>query len=84
MNPIAEPEPSPGAVPGVASAVNAPARYELRYPPLSQHGRGFAFPCDAQGRVVMDELSEQALNNYLYARATVGLDLGWPLVERRA
>lgn len=45
-------------------------------------GRGYAFPCDAQGRVDMDRLSERARNNYFYARAMVGRELAAPEVER--
>lgn len=45
-------------------------------------GRGFAFPCDAQGRVDLDGLPETARNNYLYARAMVGRELAAPAVER--
>lgn len=45
-------------------------------------GRGYAFPCDAQGRVNLDELSETARLNYLYARAMVGKELAVPAVER--
>jgi len=60
------------------------AKYELRYRPLSQIGRGFAFPCDACGQVVMDELSERTLANYLYARAAVGQELECPQVRRVA
>lgn len=47
-------------------------------------GRGFAFPCDGDGRVRMDDLSEQARLNYLYARAMVGRELAAPAVERVA
>lgn len=55
--------------------------FNLRFRSLFNHGRGFAFPCDAQGRVDMDLLSERARNNYLYARAMVGRDLSSPAVE---
>lgn len=44
-------------------------------------GRGYAFPCDAQGKVDLDGLSEEARNNYLYARAMVGRELAVPAVE---
>lgn len=47
-------------------------------------GRGYAFPCDAQGKVDLDGLSEQARNNYLYARAMVGRELAAPAVEAAA
>lgn len=56
------------------------ARFELRYRSLFDAGRGFAFPCDAQGCVELDRLSERARVNYLFARATVGFDLAAPVV----
>ena len=56
------------------------ARFELRYRSLSSHRCGFAFPCDARGQVNLDELSELARENYLYARAMVGRDLLHPQV----
>jgi hypothetical protein len=56
------------------------ARFELRYRSLSPHRCGYAFPCDARGRVDLDQLSEQARANYLYARAMVGFDLLQPQV----
>jgi len=66
------------------AAATPTAQYELRYRPLSEIGCGFAFPCDACGQVVMDELSERTLANYLYARAAVGQDLECPQVRRVA
>lgn len=54
--------------------------FELRYRSLSRHRCGYAFPCDAEGRVNLDQLSERARANYLYARAMVGLDLLQPEV----
>jgi hypothetical protein len=62
----------------------ASTQYELRYRPLAEVGCGFAFPCDACGQVVMDELSERSLANYLYARAAVGHELECPQVRRVA
>ena len=56
------------------------ARFELRYRSLSPYSCGFAFPCDAQGHVNLDELSELARENYLYARAMGGRDLLQPQV----
>ena len=54
--------------------------YELRFPSLFNEGRGYAFPCDAAGHVDMDSLSDRSLNNYLYARAVVGLEFSRPAV----
>jgi len=58
-----------------------PPQYELRFQSLFDNGRGFAFPCDSQGRVDLDQLSEQARHNYLYARAVVGRELAVPAVK---
>ena len=51
---------------------------------LFEPGRGYAFPCDSAGCVDLDLLSEQARNNYYYARAMVGRELAAPAVERAA
>lgn len=59
-------------------------QYQLRYRSFLDPGRGFAFPCNAQGEVNLDSLSVRARNNYLYARAMVGRELECPAVERAA
>ena len=56
--------------------------YELRFESLFQAGRALAFPCDAQGGVRMDTLSELARANYLFARAVVGREFASPIVLR--
>jgi len=56
--------------------------FQLHFCSLTTDGRGFAFPCNAQGRVDLDRLSEAARENYLYARAMVGLELLAPQVLR--
>ena len=60
------------------------SQFQLRFRSLFNSGRGFAFPCDPQGQVDLDHLSEKARNNYLYARAMVGRELEVPAVERGA
>jgi hypothetical protein len=55
--------------------------FQLRFRSLFESGRGYAFPCDRAGRVDLDQLSERARNNYLYARAMVGRELAQPAVE---
>jgi len=52
----------------------------LRFQSLFDSGRGFAFPCDPQGRVDLARLSDRARLNYLYARAMVGRELAMPEV----
>jgi hypothetical protein len=60
---------------------SAPTQYELCFQSLFDRGRGYAFPCDCNGRVDLDRLSERARNNYLYARALVGRELALPAVR---
>ena len=48
--------------------------FQLRFRSLFREGRGYAFPCDAAGRVTLDDLGERARINYLFARALVGRD----------
>jgi hypothetical protein len=54
-------------------------RFELRFRAFDS-GLTFAFPCDPNGRVDMDQLSDMARTNYLYARAMVGYELAAPAV----
>ena len=56
--------------------------FQLRFQSLFASGRGFAFPCDPQGHVDLDRMSERARNNYFYARAMVGRELATPEVQR--
>ena len=55
------------------------AHYELRFKGLFDVGRGLAFPCDAQGNVDLDSLTDRARLNYFYARTTVGRDFFAPV-----
>ena len=58
-----------------------PRPFRLCFRSLFDSGRGYAFPCDCDGRVDLDDLSESARNNYFYARAMVGRELAVPAVE---
>ena len=65
---------------GSSARAHREAGYELRFSGLFNRGRGYAFPCDAQGHVDIDELTDQARINYFYARAVVGTELSAPIV----
>lgn len=56
-------------------------KYELRFQSLVGSGREYAFPCDLKGNVDLNELSDRARTNYLFARAVVGRELGLPAVR---
>ena len=57
------------------------ASFQLCFRSLFHSGRGYAFPCDPAGQVDLDAMSENARNNYFYARAMVGRELSAPAVE---
>jgi len=57
------------------------SHYELRFQSLFDAGRAYAFPCDAEGHVDMDALSERARDNYLYARTVIGREFSIPAVQ---
>ena len=59
----------------------ASLRYELRFQSLFNEGRALAFPCDAEGRVDLDAMSERARNNYYFARTVIGRDFAMPFVR---
>jgi len=60
----------------------APSPFEILFNDLFDIGRSLAFPCDAQGHVDIDSLSERARKNYFYARAMVGREFATPAVHK--
>lgn len=63
------------------SSIQSDECHELRFAGLFDPGRGYAFPCDAEGHVDLDKLSTSARLNYLYARAMVGRELFAPVMR---
>jgi hypothetical protein len=61
-------------------AATRDSHYELRFAGLFNRGRGYAFPCDIEGHVCLDDLTDRTRSNYLYARAVVGMELSVPTV----
>ena len=58
----------------------AAGRFQLRFQSLHKEGRGYAFDCDAAGRVDMDRLSTTLRNSYLFARTLIGREYSSPVV----
>lgn len=58
-------------------------RFEVRFASLFDASRALVFPCDAGGRVDLDNLPPRARCNYLFARAMVGRDFASPHVLRK-
>jgi hypothetical protein len=63
---------------------SGPANYELRYESLFNAGHAYAFPCDAEGHVDLEALSERARKNYLYVCTVVGREFSMPMLVVRA
>lgn len=59
-----------------------PVRHELLFASLYHPGRGVAVPCDADGQVDMNALTERLRNAYLGARALVGREYAFPEIHR--
>lgn len=55
-------------------------RYELRFASLFDAGRGYTFPCDAEGGIDLAALSERARASLQQAQRAVGRDLMQPVV----
>jgi len=62
------------------TATPAHSSHQIRFVSLHHEGRALAFPCDAQGRVHLDALSDRARDNYLFARAVVGREFAHPAI----
>jgi hypothetical protein len=69
---------------GSSTLAACEGRYELRFSGLFNRGRGYSFPCDAEGHVYIDNLSSRGRDNYLYARAVIGKELSPPIVDEVA
>ena len=65
-----------------APSGDARCNHELRFVSLFDRGRAVAVPCDAQGRVDLDRLSERMRVSYFSARARMGRDFAYPVVRR--
>jgi hypothetical protein len=55
--------------------------YEIRFQSLFHAGRAVSFPCDAQGHVDLDAMSERVRLSYLLTRALVGREYTAPAVR---
>jgi hypothetical protein len=71
----------PSKEPIMTRSTQAAAAFEIRFQSLFHQGRALAFPCDHQGRVDLDHVSDRARNNYLFARAMVGREFAMPMVR---
>jgi len=78
--------PSPPTTPADAARPTpgdraAEAPFVLHFASLFHAGREFAFPCDEQGSVDLDNMPPRIRDNYLYARGMLGREFAWPSVR---
>ena len=62
-------------------AAESIARYELRFQSLFHTGRALAFPCDREGEVHWDTMTDRARASFVRARESVGRDYASPAVQ---
>ena len=62
-------------------AAESIARYELRFQSLFHTGRALAFPCDRQGAVQWDTMTDGARASFLRAQGGVGREWASPAVR---
>ena len=55
--------------------------FELRFPSLRGAPACISVPCDEDGAVDLDELSDAARLRYLYAHTLIGRDFARPVVR---
>ncbi len=65
---------------------NAPTRFtdlafELRFDPLIDAQVPLTFPCDADGRVDLDELCDRSRRDYLFAHTLIGRHFTMPVIR---
>ena len=70
--------------PTFTSATPTRSVHELRFQSLFHEGRGYAFPCDAEGHVNIDGLGARQRQNYFYARTFIGREFHAPAVRNAA
>lgn len=58
------------------------ARHELLFASLFHPGRGIVVPCDPDGQVDLNNLTERLRNAYFGARALIGREYAFPQVQR--
>lgn len=68
-------------MPTFAATDQPGTQYALCFRSMFHTGRGYFFPCDSNGYVDLNALSETARMNYFFARGVVGREFFVPAVE---
>jgi hypothetical protein len=65
---------------GQAASMPFEPQFEIRFGSLLRRGYALVFPCDREGHVDLDDLSERTKADYLFARAMIGREFSRPAV----
>ncbi|MDM0030502.1 hypothetical protein QTI27_38860 [Variovorax sp. J31P216] len=63
-----------------AAAFTPAVAFELRFQSLHERSPALIFPCDREGQVDLDGLSDRSRSNYIFAKAMRGRAYAWPIV----
>lgn len=68
------------------TAATAPTRFadlsfELHFEPLVAAQLPLSFPCDADGRVDLDELCDRSRRDYMFAHTLIGRHFTMPVIR---
>ncbi len=63
------------------AAAESLARYELRFQSLFHSGRALVFPCDCEGEVKWEAMTDGARANFLRAQGSVGREYAAPAIQ---
>ena len=63
------------------TALQLRTNFRLRFRPLNPNVSPYAVPCDAAGHVDLDALTDEARNDYFFARAVIGRQFALPAIE---
>ena len=64
-----------------APATFADLAFELHFEPLDDAQLPLTFPCDATGRVDLDELCDRSRSEYLFAHTLIGRHFRMPAIR---
>jgi hypothetical protein len=63
-----------------AASMSFEPQFEVRFRSLLRRGYALVFPCDRDGHVDLDDLSDRTRADYLFARAMIGREFSLPAV----
>lgn len=57
------------------------SEFQLRFTALYEQGKGYTFPCDNEGRPMVNEMSNKEIHSYNEVHQMVGIEVSYPTKE---